>query len=166
MPFDVTDAEFETRVINRSREIPVVVDLWAPWCGPCRQLAPLLEKLEQERSGEFELVKINIDENPKVANALRAQSIPLVIGFRDGKIAGQFVGVQSPAAIREFLDQLIPTELERLVIAAGKSLEIGDVSSAEASLAKAESIDPTHDAVRFCRAGMHMANSGSSGYSL
>ena len=147
MPVDVTDAEFETRVVERSKEVPVVVDLWAPWCGPCRQLGPVLDNLEAEYNGKFELVKINIDENPQVATALRAQSIPLVIGIRDGQIVSQFVGAQPPQAIRQFLDEVIPSALEQLVVAAGNAIQADDLTTAAALLAEAEAIDPKHPAI-------------------
>ena len=101
---DVTDAEFPTAVLERSKEIPVVIDLWAPWCGPCRQLAPVLEKIASERVGEFELVKLNIDENPEAARLLGARSIPLVVGFRAGSPVSHFLGVQTESAINEFID--------------------------------------------------------------
>ena len=101
---DVTDAEFATEVLERSKEIPVVVDLWAPWCGPCRQLAPMLENIAEQRAGDFELVKINVDENPQVATQLGARSIPLVVGFRDGAVVSHFLGVQPESAINQFID--------------------------------------------------------------
>ena len=157
MAIDVTDAEFESKVINRSKIIPVVVDLWAPWCGPCRQLAPVLEGLAEEKSGEFELVKINVDENPQVASSLGAQSIPLVIGFRDGKPMAKFLGVQPAGKIREFLEQLVPSRLEKYVSAAEQALKTEKLDECESLLTQAELIDAKHNAVRSCRAELFLA---------
>lgn len=151
---DVTDADFETEVLERSKEKPVVVDLWAPWCGPCRQIAPVLERLAEERSEDFELVKINVDENPKTAAALGARSIPLVIGFRDGEAASQFVGVQPPAAISQFIDGLAPSEIDRLIAAANSE---SDNDAAKALLQQAINLDPEYAGTRVAIAELLMA---------
>ena len=145
---DVTDAEFPAAVLERSREIPVVIDLWAPWCGPCRQLAPMLEKIASERAGEFELVKLNIDENPEVARLLGARSIPLVVGFRDGAVASHFLGVQPESAINEFIDSILPSEVDQLVTEAKEKVTSGDDSAAERLLNNALELDPRHEAAR------------------
>lgn len=139
---DVTDAEFETAVLQRSREVPVVVDLWAPWCGPCRQLAPLLEKVAQARKGDFELVKINVDENPETAGKLGARSIPLVVAFKDGEVVSQFLGAQPESAIVKFIDELAPSETDRLVSAARTAREGGDADEAERLLNETLQLDP------------------------
>lgn len=141
---DVTDAEFQTAVIERSREIAVVVDLWAPWCGPCRQLGPVLEKVARARQGEFELVKINVDENPVVAQQLGARSIPLVIGFRDGAIVNQFLGAQPQSAVMGFIDSLVPTKADRLTNAAARARESGEDEQAERLLNEALQEDRQH----------------------
>ncbi len=134
---DVTDATFQTAVVERSRVVPVVVDLWAAWCGPCRQLGPILEKVVAETDGAVELAKVDVDANPGVAQAFRVQSIPAVYALRDGEVVDGFLGAQGEAAVREFVQRLVPSaeesEADRLVAA-------GD----EASLRRALELDPDH----------------------
>src|SRR5437588_7414592 len=105
---DVTDRTFQTDVIDRSYAVPVVVDFWAEWCGPCRQLGPVIEKAVAARAGKIELAKVDIDANPSVARAFRIQSIPAVKAFKDGAVAAEFVGAQPPQAVERFLDSLLP----------------------------------------------------------
>ncbi|MGI8711601.1 MAG: tetratricopeptide repeat protein [Solirubrobacteraceae bacterium] len=112
---DVTDATFQTAVIERSRALPVVVDFWAEWCGPCRQLGPVIEKAIAARDGKIELAKIDVDANPEVARTFAIQSIPAVKAFRDGSVAAEFVGAQPPAAVVQFLDSLLPSAADQLV---------------------------------------------------
>ena len=104
---DVTDATFETDVIERSKTVPVVIDLWAEWCGPCKTLTPILEKVIGETQGLVELAKINVDENPEVGKAFQVQSIPAVYAMRDGQVVDGFMGAQGEPQVVEFVQQLI-----------------------------------------------------------
>lgn len=119
MTIDVTDATFQTEVLDRSQTTPVVVDLWAPWCDPCRTLGPILESVVGETQGKVVLAKVNVDENPQVAAAFRVQGIPAVYAVAGGKVVDGFVGAQGEPAVREFVDRLVPSqdeqETERLV---------------------------------------------------
>lgn len=105
---DVTDATFATAVIERSKTVPVVVDLWAEWCGPCKTLGPTLEKVIGETSGAVELAKVDVDTNPEIAQAFQVQSIPAVFAIKDGQIVDTFVGALPEAGIREFIERLAP----------------------------------------------------------
>jgi putative thioredoxin len=129
---NVSEADFQTTVIERSREVPVVVDFWAEWCGPCRQLGPVLERAIEARAGKVELAKLDTDANPNLARAYGIQGIPAVKAFRDGKVVSEFVGVKPAPEVDRFLDSLLPSEAERLV-------EQGD----EESLRRAVELEPS-----------------------
>jgi putative thioredoxin len=129
---DVSESTFQTQVLDRSHTVPVVVDFWAEWCGPCRQLTPVLERGVASRSGKVELAKVDTDAEPGLARAFGIQGIPAVKAFRDGKVVNEFVGAQPPPAVERFLDSLVPSEADRLV-------EQGD----EESLRRALELEPT-----------------------
>ena len=135
---DVNEADFDTEVVQRSAELPVVVDFWAPWCGPCRQLGPVLEKAAGAREGAVVLAKIDTDENPSIAQRFGIQGIPAVKAFRDGEVVAEFVGAQGPSQVEAFFDGLVPSETQLL-------LEAGD----EASLRKVIEKEPANVAANF-----------------
>src|ERR1700750_935728 len=110
---DVTELTFQTDVVERSRTVPVVVDFWAEWCGPCRQLGPVLERAVAARQGKVELVKLDVDGNQTLAHSCGVQSIPAVKAFRDGRVVSEFVGAQPPLAVERFLDELVPSEADQ-----------------------------------------------------
>ena len=135
--FDVGEADFEQRVLERSRELPVVVDFWAEWCGPCKQLTPVLERAATERAGKVELAKVEVDANPRLQAAFGIQGIPAVKAFRDGRIAAEFAGALPPAEVERFFDALVPSEADELA-----------KSGAEADLRRALELDPAQATAR------------------
>jgi putative thioredoxin len=144
---DVGDADFSQEVIQRSSSVPVVVDFWAPWCGPCRALGPLLEKLAEENAGVFILAKVNVDEAPQTAADFGIESIPAVKAFRDGRVVLEFVGLLPEVQLREFIEQTRPSETDRLVTQAS-ALESENPTEAEALYRKAIDLDGSREKAR------------------
>ncbi len=132
---DVTDATFETEVLDRSQQVPVVVDLWAPWCGPCRSLGPIIEKVVADTGGRVVLAKVNVDDNPGVSQAFQVQGIPAVYAMADRKVVNGFVGAQGETEVRAFVQSLLPSEQDNALAAL---IEAGD----EASLRSALELEP------------------------
>src|SRR6478609_6991859 len=114
MAIDVSEVDFERDVIERSKQVPVVVDFWAEWCGPCRTLGPALEKAIDARQGEIELAKLDTDRNPGIAQEFQIASIPAVKAFKDGEVVAEFIGAIPPARIDAFLNEIVPSEADRL----------------------------------------------------
>jgi putative thioredoxin len=136
-PFDVTDADFEQRVLRRSEQVPVLVDFWADWCQPCHMLAPVLEKAVDAHDGKVELAKLDTDANPATAARYGVRGLPTVKAFRDGQVATEFTGAQPPQVVSRFVDSLVPSEADALV-------ESGD----EAALRRALELEPNHAVAR------------------
>lgn len=138
MAIDVTDATFQTEVIDRSMTTPVVVDLWATWCGPCQTLGPILDKVVAETNGQVVLVKVDVDQNPGISQAFRVQSIPMVVAFAGGQPVDAFMGAQPEHEVRQFVERLLPSEADNALAALISS---GD----EAALRQALEIDPGNE---------------------
>jgi putative thioredoxin len=144
---ETSTERFENDVIRASMERPVVVDFWATWCQPCRQLGPLLEKLATELNGRFLLVKVNVDENQELASAFGVQSIPYVVALRDGRPVSEFVGVHPEDKLREWINAFLPSKVDELLKQAF-ALEQTDPKAALAAYREAAALAPENDVVR------------------
>src|SRR6516225_7261103 len=131
---DATDASFAADVLDASRDVPVIVDFWATWCGPCKQLGPALEKAVLAAKGAVRLVKVDVDKNPRIASQLRVQSIPTVYAFVDGQPVDGFMGAVPDSQLKSFIDRLIgpagPSDVEQVLALAAESLQLGDIGGA------------------------------------
>jgi len=144
LSFDVTEADFEKAVLERSLEMPVLLDCWAPWCGPCRSLGPVLEKLVQAYGGRFALAKLNTDEAPQISAALQIRSIPLVVLFVGGRPVDQFVGALPEGKIREFLDRHVQPQVSPAEQLRADAAAAPDADTAETLLKNALALEPGH----------------------
>lgn len=143
--FDTDQRDFEREVVERSKQVPIVVDFWAPWCTPCRTLGPLLERLAIEYGGAFLLAKVNVDENQQLAAAFGVRSIPAVLGLRDGTVAAEFVGALPEASVREFLARVLPSEAEQIAGEGDKLYAGGGIEAAAAAFRRALALDARCD---------------------
>ncbi len=146
--FDVDASDFQHVVIEGSRKVPVIVDFWAEWCGPCRILKPILEKLAEEFQGKFILAKVDSDKNQAIASQYGVRGIPNVKAFLDGEIIDEFSGAIPESEVRAFLQRLLPSPADTLRIAAGQARDQGDLAQALQLLAEASKLDPQNEAVR------------------
>jgi putative thioredoxin len=141
---DVGDRDFEREVLDRSEKTPVVVDFWAPWCGPCRTLGPILERLAEEHAGAFVLARVNVDENPGLAQAFQVRSIPAVKALRDRTLVAEFEGAQPESVVRRLLETVLPSAADVAAREGDQAAEAGDATRAEARWGAALALDTRH----------------------
>ena len=160
---EADEATFEEQVVARSREVPVLVDFWAPWCGPCQVLGPILERVAEELDGKVMVAKVDSDENPRLAQAFRVQGIPFVVLMRDGEAVDRFVGVRREAEIHDFLRKHLPSPADGLLTEAGELLIAGNLAEACSAYERALEADCHCQAARLGLARIALAEGDGEG---
>jgi putative thioredoxin len=155
---DITSADFQQSVLQKSHQVPVIVDFWAEWCGPCKTLGPMLENLAAEANGAFVLAKVDVDSNQELAAQFNVQGIPTVIGFRGGAPVDQFTGALPENAIRQWLTNLLPSELDLVVEQARDAAIAGNVETAERLFSAVLEQQPDHHEAGIGLAAMQIAS--------